>query len=583
MQKRNESRNAWSWVPTLYYAEGIPYIVVMVVSVIMYKRFGISNAEIAFYTSSLSLPWVIKPLWSPFVDILKTRRYWIILTQLILGAGLGGIALSIPGDDYFRYTLAFLWLLSFSSATHDIAADGFYMLGLSKHKQAFFVGVRSTFYRLAMITGQGVLIILAGYIESTTGLATVDLQVKAQQGSAATRFLHPDSVTFSKTDDAEMRILAYPENLEIGLSAEAEADKMVDILARIESWNNGQGMQDGSAFTPVAGAGFIYFRLSHPPAEGETVVINFGRDKGDKSIKLVAGSRFEFTVENWQRPQIAAIQLDERLKMSAGASFSAKSGNIKLAWIICFAALAMLFLFFTVYHYFILPHPASDVSNPNNSASQIYSEFITTFVSFFKKKNIGVILAFLLLYRFAEAQLVRLAQPFMLDSAEVGGLALATGEVGFAYGTVGTLALTIGGILGGLLVAKDGLKKWLWPMVFAINMPNVVYVFLAYALPDNFIIINFCVAIEQFGYGFGFTAFMLYMIYAAEGEHKTAHFAICTGFMALGMMLPGMWSGQLQELIGYQYFFIWVMLATIPGFIAARLIHIEADFGKKKE
>jgi len=176
-ENRRATRNPWAWVPTLYYAEGIPYIIVMTVSVIMYKRLGISNTDIALYTSWLYLPWVIKPLWSPLVDILKTKRFWIITMQLIIGAGLAGVALTIPVPNFFQYTLAFFWLLAFSSATHDIAADGFYMLGLSEHQQAYFVGIRSTFYRLAMITGQGLLIILAGYFESTTGLPTIDITV----------------------------------------------------------------------------------------------------------------------------------------------------------------------------------------------------------------------------------------------------------------------------------------------------------------------------------------------------------------------------------------------------------------------
>jgi len=346
--------------------------------------------------------------------------------QLFVGAGLAGVALTIPGSDFFRYTLAFFWLLAFSSATHDIAADGFYMLGLSSHDQAWFVGIRSTFYRIAMITGQGLIVIVAGHLETT-------------------------------------------------------------------------------------------------------------------------------------------------------------SQNISYAWSITFFILAALFLIFCIYHYFILPFPAVDVVRGKEESKNFFKEFALTFVSFFKKKKIGVAIGFLLLYRFAEAQLVKIASPFLLDSREIGGLGLSTEEVGFVYGTVGIIALTLGGILGGLLAAKKGLKYWIWWMVLAINIPDLVYVYLSYALPENFLIVNICVAIEQFGYGIGFTAYMLYMIYISEGESKTAHFALTTGFMALGMMIPGMFSGWIQENIGYQHFFVWVCIATIPAFIITKFVDIDPAFGKKTD
>lgn len=163
------TRSPWYWVPSLYFAEGLPYVAVMILSLVMYKRMGISNTEMALYTSWLNLPWVIKPLWSPFVDLLRTKRWWIVTTQLLLGAGLAGIAFTIPTSHFFQTTLAVFWLVAFSSATHDIAADGFYMLGLTPHQQAFFVGIRSTFYRFATIAGQGLLIMLAGWLEEMTG------------------------------------------------------------------------------------------------------------------------------------------------------------------------------------------------------------------------------------------------------------------------------------------------------------------------------------------------------------------------------------------------------------------------------
>lgn len=395
---------------------------VMTVSVIMYKRLEISNTDIALYTSWLYLPWVIKPFWSPFVDIIKTKRWWIVIMQLILGGGFAGVAFTLPLPDFFQYSLAFLWLLAFSSATHDIAADGFYMLGLDKHDQTWFVGIRSTFYRIALIAGQGPLVILAGYIEE-----------------------------------------GHPENL-------------------------------------------------------------------------------------------------------------------RLAWVVVFVVLAVMFLVISIFHKFVLPKPDKDQTQPQKN---ILSDFWETWLLFFKKKNLGSILTFLLLYRLAEAQLVKLASPFLLDSREAGGLALSTIDVGFIYGTIGMIFLTIGGILGGFVAARNGLKYWLWPMAIAINLPDLVYVFLSYTQTQSILLVNIAVAIEQFGYGFGFTAYMLFMIYVSEGKHKTAHFAITTGFMAIGMMIPGMFSGWLQEFLGYQNFFIWIMIATIPAMLVIKLVKIDPQFGKK--
>jgi MFS transporter, PAT family, beta-lactamase induction signal transducer AmpG len=421
------ARNPWSWVPSLYFAQGIPYVVVMTVSVIMYKRMGISNTDIALYTSWLYLPWVIKPLWSPVIDMFRTKRFWVVLLQFIIGAALACVALTIPLPHFFRYTLAVFWLMAFSSATHDIAADGFYMLGLDQHEQAAFVGVRSTFYRIAMIIGQGLLVVLAGSIETSSG------------------------------------------------------------------------------------------------------------------------------------------------------------GTIPLAWSVTFGVLAGVFLLFFIYHKFRLPYPVSDRATLGDASQSALQEFFRTFALFFKKKNIIPILAFLLLYRFAEAQLVKLVSPFLLDDRLKGGLGLTTSEVGIVYGTVGIIALTLGGLAGGYLVSRQGLKFWLWIMVLSIHLPDAMFVLLSHFQPESLILINCAVATEQFGYGFGFTAYMLFMIMVSEGEHKTAHYAICTGFMALGMMIPGMFSGALQEMLGYKNFFLWVILSTIPGFIVPLFVKIDPQFGKKKQ
>lgn len=423
---QQKKTSGWAWIPTLYFAQGLPYVAVMTIAVIMYKKMGLSNTDIALYTSWLYLPWVIKPIWSPFVDIVKTKRWWVVMMQGFVAVGFAGVAFSIPTDYYLQVSLAFFWLLAFSSATHDIAADGFYMLGLNTGEQSFFVGIRNTFYRLANIFGQGVLVMVAGWLETS-------------------------------------------------------------------------------------------------------------------------------------------------------------QNNIPLAWSISFFLLAGIFVGLTVYHNFILPRPAADVKRPGLSPGKLLQDFFTTFVTFFQKKHLGLMFFFLLTYRLGESQLVKIASPFLLDGRGTGGLELSTATVGMIYGTIGVIALLLGGVVGGLLVSKDGFKRWILPMALAINLPDLLYVYLAGTTPDTLWVVITSVAIEQFGYGFGFTAYMLYLIYVADGEHKTAHYAIGTGFMALGMMLPGMAAGWIQEMIGYTNFFIWVCICTIPGIFASYLVmrKMEPSFGKK--
>jgi len=613
-QSKTQRKNTWLWVPSLYFAEGIPYIIVMTLSVIFYKRMGVSNTDIALYTSWLYLPWVIKPLWSPVVDILKTKRYWIVIMQLLVGAGLAGVAFTIPVPSFFQYTLAFFWLLAFSSATHDIAADGFYMLGLSRHDQAFFVGIRSTFYRIAMLTGQGLLVILAGYFEAKTGLPPVEISVKATRTDSVMSF-NPQEIMVEK-DEAEMYFVT-PESLNLGYQP-LESEKAHEMLMRIEEWNVRYGFYNAEqtaeeaeaeaswwhnkvavpisdylkrvfnpdpdeAETKMAGnIGYVWFYLSQPPAEDETVVLNFTHQRGDKSIALAKSYRYEFSRENWNIPALAAIQLDPKLDEPAQAYFEGLSGNITMAWTIVFASVALMFVIFALYHRIVLPRPVEDVPNRHENQNFL-KEFFHTFAAFFKKSNIGVILTFLLVYRLGESQLVKLASPFLLDAQENNGLGLTTGDLGLIYGTIGMIALSLGGIVGGIAASRKGLRYWIWWMAVAMNLPNLVYVFLAYTLPSSLVVVGASVAVEQFGYGFGFTAYMLYMIYVSEGKFKTAHFAITTGFMALGMMIPGMVSGWLQEIVGYQNFFIWVVLCTIPSFAIIPFLNIDKDFGKKTE
>ncbi len=419
---QSSSWRAWSWVPSLYFCQAVPYVAVVALSVPMYKQLGISNADLAFYTSWLYLPWVIKPLWSPLVDRFRTKRFWIVALQFFVGAGLAGIALTVPGPDFFRWTLAIFWLMAFASATHDIAADGFYLLALPPHQQAAFVGVRSTFYRLANIAGQGGLVWLAGRLEETTG-------------------------------------------------------------------------------------------------------------------------------------------------------------DVRTAWAWVFVPPAIVFALAAAYHAIFLPKPAGDTAVARNSNLAV--DWLGAFASFFRKPGIVAILSFLLLYRLGEAQLVKLVQPFLLDYRGLGGLGLPTSQVGLIYGTYGILALTIGGILGGLAIARFGLKRMLWPMLFCMHAPNLAYVWLATVQPADPFVISAAVVVEQAGYGFGFTAFLVYMMMVADGPHKTAHYAICTGFMALGMMLPGMLSGQIQELLGYRWFFVWVCVATLPSILATARIKVDPAFGRK--
>lgn len=615
--KHKVTRSPWSWIPTLYFAQGLPYVAVMTVSVIMYKRFGLSNTDIALYTSWLYLPWVIKPFWSPFVDILKTKRWWIISMQLLIGAGLAGIAFTLPTPFYFKASLAFFWLMAFSSATHDIAADGFYMLALDDSQQSFFVGIRSTFYRLAMITGQGLLIILAGGLELATGLDPVDIQISSSNSIQNEIILDNVSNITGSNSEEELTFI-YPENLIINTN-KIPSDSLKKIKSFVHEHNVANGFilqekelkkekkatwwsenvavplgnylkkhfgekkKEVETSLLVENVGVIPVQLNRAPDKDQEVVLNTNFSKGNKNISLVAGSRITFNAENWNKPAYMIVQLDSRINDEVSARFRGTSGNIPLAWSLTFFILAGLFLLFFVYHRFILPYPDSDSGKAVSTPKEVMIEFGRTFSSFFKKKGIGLAMAFILLYRLAEAMLVKLASPFLLDGRDVGGIGLSTQEVGIAYGTFGVIALTLGGIIGGIVASRKGLKYWLWPMALAITLPNAAYLIMAIFQPESFFWVNVAVSFEQLGYGFGFTAYMLFLIYFSQGEHKTAHYSICTGFMALGMMLPGMAAGWLQEQLGYQNFFILVMILTIPTLLLIPFMKIDKEFGKSKK
>lgn len=631
------NRNPWAWVGSLYLAEGLPYVVVMTVSVIMYKGLGISNTDIALYTSWLNLPWVIKPLWSPLVDLLGTRRSWIWILQIVIGGTLAALAFTIPTHQFFQSSLAVLWLLAFSSATQDIAIDGFYLLATTEAEQSFFVGIRSTFFRISTIFGQGLLVILAGYLQHHTGLPKLDYLVTARPGAALIRSLEvPPNPDLASPISTTPKIVVTPAGLEISpepreateiksLLASARsnnvffgfrtADSVTGKVPAITPGDRPAGNGDSSVFTSPfrlaanhlesflrghlspekqnqhafsGNLGIGRIQLSHPPGREVVVTVgsqlNLGVGGGDeRSFSVAEGSRLRFDDHNWNQPALTVFQVDPQQKGRAVARMEISAGNIPLSWSATFLGLAVLFLCAGAYHRSILPRPPGDRSKERQGIPQFLQEFARTFVAFFKKPKILILLLFLMFYRFGEAQLVKMVGLFLLDSRESGGLGLTTGQFGFVYGTVGIAALTCGGLLGGMVASRKGLKYWLWWMVAAIHLPDAVFLYLATTQPDNLWIINLGVATEQFGYGFGFTAYMLYMIHIARGEHPTAHYALCTGFMALGMMLPGMWSGWLQELIGYQHFFTWVLWATLPGILVVAFIPLEADFGKQAQ
>lgn len=416
---------AMLWIPTLYFASGLPYHTITNISDYIYKEMGISNADITFYTGILLLPWTLKPFWSPFIEMWRTRRWWIVSTQLTLALCFAAIAFALPTKHFLVATLIFFMLAAFVSATHDIAADGFYILGLSEEKQSFFSGIRNTFYRVAMVFGSGVLVIVGGRLASSTG-------------------------------------------------------------------------------------------------------------------------------------------------------------NSATGWGITIGIVALLMLLFSLYHRFLLPVPADDISRKPKSVRDVFENFGHIIVTYFKKPGIIGALLFLLLFRLPEAQLVKMGKLFLLDPVAQGGLGLTTEQIGFINGVLGVAGLIIGGILGGICVSHKGLKYWLWPMVVAISIPDLVYVYMSFVQPGDIYTVGSCIFIEQLGYGFGFTAYTLYMIYFAQGEYPTAHFAISTAFMSLGMMLPGIVSGMIEQLIGYRYFFIWIMLCCIVTFAVSAIVRIDPEFGKKR-
>jgi PAT family beta-lactamase induction signal transducer AmpG len=476
-----------------------------------------------------------------------------------------------------------------------------------------------------MIVGSGLLVVLAGVLESENGLPPVKISVQAKANAAVVSNCDPAAVSFSEPP-GELRVVTQPASLDIAL-AERSAPEAKAVVEQAKSWNVRHGFvaedkpalnsasdktdsgwtknvsgplrhfltahfpkpKKNQAAATAGNIGVIYFALSQPPLAGKAIAVNFARQlsgieylgfgKSDKGFRLMEGEHFIFNATNWNQPAMAVIQLDPKLKQDAAVVFETSSGNIPLAWSITLFVVAGLFLLFSCWHSVMLPHPPGD--GPVVTHKSLFGEFFATLGSFFQKPGILMAMAFILFYRFDEAQLSKVISPFLLDSRAAGGLGLATSQVGLVYGTFGILALTCGGLFGGFSAAKFGLKKMLPIMLCSMYLPKFAFIFLAFTQPDNFLVTCGAVAVEQFGYGFGFTAFMLYMLYFADGPHKTAHYAICTGFMALGMMLPGMWSGWVADIVGYKHFFVWVSCSSIPGLMLALRLKIDPQFGKK--
>ena len=552
---QHKERSPWAWIPTLYFFQGVPYSIVMVTSGLIYKTMGISIASFAFWTSVLYLPWAIKPLWSPYIDVVSTKRNWVIWTQLLLGAAFIAAGLVMPLPFFYPLSLAVFAIIAISSASHDIAADGFYMYALDQHKQAFFVGIRSTFYRFAMLTALGLVPLVAGLIQKNTGLEPVPFEARSVPADSFTQF-DPSVINIAPAS-GEPKILLYPDDIAVPLyeAGKSELDSAV-----------------------------IYVALSAPPEEGETIVVNMTRKGGSKDIDISKSQtgRFEFNSRNWNVPAALSLKAHHNLTTETRSEFNITAGNIAFSWTVSLAVLGLVLLLLAFYNRFALPHP-DEHSTKEKVGWKVYKD---VFVSFFTKPGIIPALIFFLLYRLGEAQLVKVATPFLVDSRSAGGIGLTSAQYGIAYGTIGMLCLTAGGILGGIVASKFGLKKLIWFMALAMNIPISVYIFLSSTqpMPGN-IGIYLSIALEQFGYGFGFTAYMLYMLhYVGESKYKTAEFAIGTSLMALGMMIPGMISGKMLELLGsYQHFFIYVILCSIPGIIAIKFLKIDPAFGLKKK
>ena len=410
----SNTRTPWLWVPTLYLVEGLPYAIVNTIALAVFKDMGVDNGTLGPLTTLISLPWLIKPLWSPFMDIFRSKRWWILLTQFTMTVLLALIAFCLPFCTMTMLLILFV-LVAFASATHDISADGYYMLALDRQRQSSFVGIRNTFYRGGLVLGQGLLVMLGGILQK-------------------------------------------------------------------------------------------------------------------------------------------------------------RSGDIPRAWGTVLLISAVLLALISIYHTFKLPKADEDTDRRDaRSLAQIWAEFAESFRSFFLKKGVWWAIAFMLLFRLPEALSLNLLYPFFKDGAEVGGLNAGTEMYGLVYGTFGVVALLLGGILGGLYASHYGLMKAMWPMALSLALPCAVYLLMAIFRPTSVWTIGSLIVLDQFGYGFGFTAYTLFMMQFVDGPLKTSHYAICTAFMWLSMKLPALVAGYLQQWLGYVGFFTLVMVSCLGTFLAAAI------------
>lgn len=401
----------WIWIPTLYFAEGIPNSIVSDASKVMYTDFGLTVEMLGVVTGLMYWAWVVKPLWSPLVDLVKSKRWWIVLTEVLLAASFLGLSVAIQSPNWMLWTQVCFWCLAVISATQDIAADGYYMLALDESNQAGYTGIRSTFYRLSMLFSKGALVWLAGYFA-------------------------------------------------------ASSDKF-------SGWS--------------------------------------------------------------------------KMFMVPGAFYLAAAA----------------------YHFVVLPRPVADQPRPSVGMSEFFKGYFHTFARFFARPGVLKAIVFIMLFRVAEVQVLGQVAPFLKGTLEAGGLGLTTKQFGFAYGTCGVLGIICGGVLAGKLVARSGLRMWYWLMIFIMHVPNLAFLYLAFTQNTNVNVISLCLFIEQFGYGFGFTVFMLYLMYFTRGELQTSHYAIATGFMAAGVMLPQMLAGFVAKALGFKLYFGYIAICTLPSFAVA--------------
>ena len=416
-QNNQTMKHPLTWMPTLYFAMGIPLNVVAVVAAIMYKNLGLSNTEIAIYTGSMYIAWVVKPLWSPFIDLFKTKKFFVLFTQFAVATCLGCIALSLPQEKWLSLTVGLLWVIAFLSATHDIAADGVYINAMNATQQARYIGAQGICWYAGKILATGLLVSFTGYLHST------------EKG--------------------------------------------------------------------------------------------FGMD--------------------WVQ-----------------------------SWMVVMSLLAVTMAILAVWHRLMLPSggEAVKINDSKSGFLHVVHEYSDVFRSYFQKKDIWVMLLFVVFYRLAEGLLEKIGPLFLIDDRTIGGLGLDNVAVGNIIGTFGSVAFMVGALLGGAVCARYGLKRSLLFLCVMLNVPNLAFVYLAFALPTNIAWITTVITIEMFGYGVGSVSLMLYMMQQiAPGPYKTAHYAISTGFMALTMMLSGMVCGAIQDAMGYQWYFILVCISTIPSFI----------------